>query len=331
MGLFVSLTLAALALFTTEIYLRRIQKHYALRKASAKHGCASPKTLPSRDPFFGLDTFFATFKSMKNHCRMRTTQADAQKYGHTYQSFPFARRTITITSARNIQTVLSLEHEKFGVRPIRGPTQEMTGPGIIVNDGKVWEHARAMIRPAFTRTLIANRELFDVHVERFFELLPTNGSVIDLQPLFDRLVGSNLRPRLTLLRFWIPVPSSFLERALDPFCHYVQLTRKPSWTHSTTHKKALEYACSLERRDSLCAMQNSSSRASLYKIIRKDTSIEHFSGEIVDKTSLREIIQVARGKSSWCMNWRMRQATDRCLPASCSTCSSPDAIRLRWR
>jgi cytochrome P450 len=124
---------------------------------------------------------------------MRTTQADAQKYGHTYQSFPFARRTITITSARNIQTVLSLEHEKFGVRPIRGPAQEMTGPGIIVNDGKVWEHARAMIRPAFTRTLIANRELFDVHVERFFELLPTNGSVIDLQPLFDRLVGSNLR------------------------------------------------------------------------------------------------------------------------------------------
>jgi hypothetical protein len=69
----------------------------------------------------------------------------------------------------------------------------MTGPGIIVNDGSMWEHARAMIRPAFTRTLIANRDTIDVHVERFFDFVPTNGSVIDLQPLFDRLVWSNLR------------------------------------------------------------------------------------------------------------------------------------------
>jgi cytochrome P450 len=129
---------------------------------------------------------------MKNHERMRKTQAQARQYGHTFQAFPFARRTITTTSARNIQAVLSLEHQKFGVGPIRGPAEAMTGSGIISNDGAVWEQARAMIRPAFTRADIANRELFDAHVERFFSLLPTDGAVVDLQPLFDRLVRGSL-------------------------------------------------------------------------------------------------------------------------------------------
>jgi cytochrome P450 len=141
-----------------------------------------------RDPFFGLDTFFATMKAIKNHCRMRTVQAQSQTYGHTFQSFPFGRRVITTTSARNIQHVLSLKHEKFGVSPVRGPAIAMTGPGIISNDGKVWEHARAMIRPAFTRSQVADKEMFDVHFERFLALLPGEETTVDLQPLFDRLV-----------------------------------------------------------------------------------------------------------------------------------------------
>jgi cytochrome P450 len=66
----------------------------------------------------------------------------------------------------------------------------MTGPGIISNDGKVWEHARAMIRPAFTRSQVANGEMFDVHVERFLALLAGDGKTADLQPLFDRLVST---------------------------------------------------------------------------------------------------------------------------------------------
>jgi hypothetical protein len=64
----------------------------------------------------------------------------------------------------------------------------MTGPGIITNDGKVWEHARAMIRPSFARSLVADRDMFDVHVEHFLGLLPELGATVDLQPLFDRLV-----------------------------------------------------------------------------------------------------------------------------------------------
>lgn len=191
MALLASLALAFLLPIALKLYFA-CTRSYALRRSSTKHGCALPNTLPSKEPIFGLDTVIATFKSMKDHCRMQTGQAHAQTYGHTFQSSPFGRRTITTTSARNIQAILSLEHEKFGVSPIRGPAEHMLGPGIISSDGKVWEHARAMIKPAFARKEIADRTMFDVHIDRFFSLLPENGSAVDLQPLFDRLVRCHL-------------------------------------------------------------------------------------------------------------------------------------------
>jgi hypothetical protein len=189
MTFLVYITLACLSLPIFWVFFPpHLRRRDLLYNNSNEDGCAPPKSLPSRDPLFGLDTFFATMRAMKNHCRMQTVQVHTRTYGNTFQSFPFGRRVITTTSARNIQHVLSLEQEKFGVSLVRGPAVAMTGPGIISNDGKVWEHARAMIRPCFTRSQIADPEMFDVHFERFLALLPEKGTAVDLQPLFDRLV-----------------------------------------------------------------------------------------------------------------------------------------------
>lgn len=188
MSSFLSAILALAVFSLLHFSFSRLYNHYAFSNASAKLGCAAPKTLPSRDPLFGIDTVVSTFKSIKDHCRMRTTQKQTRLYGHTFQSFPFGRRVITTISPRNVQTVLSLEHEKFGVGPIRRPAEDMVGKGIISNDGKVWEHGRSMIRPAFARSQIADRGMFERHVERLLALLSQDNSVVDLQPLFDRLV-----------------------------------------------------------------------------------------------------------------------------------------------
>ncbi|KAH7092270.1 cytochrome P450 alkane hydroxylase-like protein [Paraphoma chrysanthemicola] len=180
------LALAVLSLL--QFSFSRLYNHYVFSIASSKLGCAAPKTLPSRDPLFGIDTVVSTFKSIKNHCRMRTAQKQTHLYGHTFQSFPFGRRVVMTVSPRNVQTVLSLEHEKFGVGPIRRPAEAMVGKGIISNDGKVWEHGRSMIRPAFARSQIADRGMFERHVGRLIALLPQDNSVVDLQPLFDKLI-----------------------------------------------------------------------------------------------------------------------------------------------
>lgn len=188
MSFFLTAILTLVILSLLQFILNRLYGHYAFNNASSRLGCAAPKTLPSRDPFFGIDTVVSTFRSIKDHCRMRTIQTQTRLYGHTFQSFPFGRRVVTTISSRNIQTVLSLKHEKFGVGPIRKPAEAMVGKGIISNDGVVWEHGRSMIRPAFASSQIADRGMFARHVERLLALLPQDNSVVDLQPLFDRLV-----------------------------------------------------------------------------------------------------------------------------------------------
>lgn len=95
---------------------------------------------------------------------------------------------VTTTSPRNVQIVLSLGHEKYGVGPVRRPAETMIGMGVISNDGKVWEHGRSMIRPTFARSQIADRGKFERHVERLLALLPQDNRVVDLQSLFDILV-----------------------------------------------------------------------------------------------------------------------------------------------
>ena len=209
---FGALSLAVVVIIAVLPLIRQI----ALVVDSKRHGCALSVRIPAKDPIFGLDTVLENIRSMKENRRMKTIYSQVQKYGQTFESWPFGRRVISTIDARNIQFVLSTEHEKFGVGPVRELTQEpMTGKGIITSDGHVWRHGREMIRPTFMRSQIADREMLDEHVERFLAVLPENGETIDLKPLFDRLVSTALRNnRLGAKlsgRFWIRVHNLYSE------------------------------------------------------------------------------------------------------------------------
>lgn len=154
-----------------------------------KPGCAEPPKIPSRDPIFGLDTVIRTLRELKGHKRMRSVNRLFQQYGHTYQSFPFGRRSIFTIHPRNLQIVFS-ENERFGVGPLRErASRPMIGRGIVTSDGNKWMQARAMIKPTFNRSEIANPQMFSNHIEKFLQLLQHNETEVDLQPLFDRLVS----------------------------------------------------------------------------------------------------------------------------------------------
>jgi cytochrome P450 len=162
-------------------FRRRLQQsHYA-----------SPPTLPSWDPFFNLDVVRATMKSMAQDRRIRAICAQLREHSFTFQSFPFGRRVITSADPRNIQFVFATEADKFGVGPVRENAQTpLTGRGIITSDEPIWSRMRPLIRPTFTKAQIADREMFDVHVQRFLDLLPSDGQEVDLRPLLDRLVSA---------------------------------------------------------------------------------------------------------------------------------------------
>jgi cytochrome P450 len=61
----------------------------------------------------------------------------------------------------------------------------------LAQDGKDWEHSRAMMRPQFTRDQVNDLDLEERHVQNLMRTLPTNSEgwtdEVDLQVLFFRL------------------------------------------------------------------------------------------------------------------------------------------------
>ena len=109
-------------------------------------------------------------------------------YGHTFQSRPYGTTKIFTIEPRNLQTVFATNFESFGVQPLRlFPFGPFIGKGILTTDGAFWEHSRALVRPTFARAQIANLSSLEVHVSRMIDLIPKDGSTVDLQPLFARL------------------------------------------------------------------------------------------------------------------------------------------------
>lgn len=185
-------TIIGVALFALLLFVLApsLLQRVVVARASRRNGCASPIRLAAKDPIFGLDTVADNMRTMAKKRRIKMIYSQFEQYGRTFESWPFGRRVISTVDARNIQFVLSTEHTKFGVGPVRELAQTpMTGKGIITSDGEVWRHGRNMIRPTFTRDHIADGDMFEKHVKRFLDLLPKDEGTVDLQPLLDRLVG----------------------------------------------------------------------------------------------------------------------------------------------
>ncbi|KAF3391860.1 Cytochrome P450 52A13 [Talaromyces pinophilus] len=98
------------------------------------------------------------------------------------------RPVIRTTEPQNVQSVFSFDADSFGNRPLRHfAFSPLVGDGVMTLDGARHERARALIRPTFSKTHIENEEAYDLHVQKLIKLLPTDGSTVDLQPLFERL------------------------------------------------------------------------------------------------------------------------------------------------
>ena len=68
--------------------------------------------------------------------------------------------------------------------------------GVFTDDVEPWRQARALIRPTFTRSEIADLDYFETFVEKFLALIPEDGTEFDLLPLAKRLVSELLIPLL---------------------------------------------------------------------------------------------------------------------------------------
>ncbi len=153
-----------------------------------KHGCKSPPAVHQRDPFFGLDIVFEVFSSMKKRKRNVSFEQLFEKYGSTFQSQVYTTKKIFTIEPKNLQAVFATDFDSWGVEPVRLFFFEpFVGKGIMTTDGPVWQHSRNVMKSTFSRVQVTNLSAYKVHVDRLLNLIPSNGTMVDLKPLFEKL------------------------------------------------------------------------------------------------------------------------------------------------
>ena len=152
-------------------------------------GCQEAPRYPHKDPFFGLDLLIKDTKEHTKCVYLAEIMRQYAVYGKTHEIRFLNARMIRTMDPRNIQAVLGLNAKDFGLQPLReGLAMPLFDHGINTTDGEAWQHSRSLIKPTFSRVEICNLSSLESHFGRLLDLLPQDGSEVDLQPLISRLV-----------------------------------------------------------------------------------------------------------------------------------------------
>ncbi|KAF7941177.1 hypothetical protein EAE99_000814 [Botrytis elliptica] len=163
-------------------------KDVRYRLAARKAGCAMPVKYWHKDPFLGVDLFFQRLKDMNSGDSLATDRIILGKYGKTVLTNNWGTKQYMTMDPIVIQTVLALEVDKFGVAPMNHPMcSPLLGEGIMTVDGHAWKKSRSLLNLVFTKAQVSELSSLEAHVKIFMDLIPRDGTTIDMQPLCKKL------------------------------------------------------------------------------------------------------------------------------------------------
>lgn len=120
---------------------------------------------------------------------MEWTRSLFKKYGRTFQVTNFGKEFIFTIDPANIQSVMALDFESWGLEPLRLPAVDpFMGPGVFTTDGAFWNHARGQVKPILSKGEFGDLRRLEHHFQNFLPLVPRDGSPINIQPLLEQLV-----------------------------------------------------------------------------------------------------------------------------------------------
>ena len=168
------LLFALLSLIVVCVIWPYILKRIRRRLLVWRYGCEELVT-------FNIDLLAINQKATQEHTLLETTTRLFNEYGKTFKATRSGRAFIRTCDPEVSKAVLSTHFDKFGMKPIRYEDGKgFFGNGMLVTDGVQWKSSRALIRPTFDIAHIVNIDRLSGHVARFMELLPCDGSTIDL-------------------------------------------------------------------------------------------------------------------------------------------------------
>ncbi|KAM3534759.1 hypothetical protein MY4038_002012 [Beauveria bassiana] len=175
------------ALLVLQQACQSISWHVRHQRAKAEHGCKPLRRAPQKDPFLGFDHFLRLARAAYAKTYLETFQQWFLDVGSTFGVNLMGDYVIFTNDPKNVQALLVTKFADFELgQRRRNNSWELLGVGVFNADGDDWAHGRALVRPNFTRKQVADLELFERHVQKLFNALPTDGSPVDMQEMVFR-------------------------------------------------------------------------------------------------------------------------------------------------
>lgn len=125
-------------------------------------------------------------KAIKGGTMLDVLQEMFTSVGTTFWHLAAGSWVLITIEPENLKAILATDFEDWPIGGAKKTGLMMTAGAhsIFALNGKEWQHARALIRPSFTRNQIADFECQDRHIERFLDRIPRDGTVVELQNPF---------------------------------------------------------------------------------------------------------------------------------------------------
>ncbi|MCJ1248985.1 hypothetical protein MMC30_006206 [Trapelia coarctata] len=158
------------------------------RRFIKEKGCQPIKHKIANNPIAAVLLVSKNIKCLKEHTILdRVRSFFVESGSNTLQFCVWPIQSIETAEPENIKTILSLDFKIWTFGKMRDEIKVIFGDGIFNRSGAAWQRSRDMLRPHFARSQIADLPMVEKHIPQLLDLIPRDGSTVDLQPLFFRL------------------------------------------------------------------------------------------------------------------------------------------------
>ncbi|KAH9208984.1 cytochrome P450 [Leptodontidium sp. 2 PMI_412] len=167
--------------------IKRLMSFINAYRFCKANGCKPARKLPQQERIIGLQEFHKQVASAKAKVFLREIQKQFQEMGNTFSTVVLGTELVMTIEPENVRAILSTNFKDYGLGKRMTSMGPLLGNGIFTSDGSDWEHSRALVRPSFIKSRVADLDSYESHIQNLIARIPTDGSSVDLQPLFHQL------------------------------------------------------------------------------------------------------------------------------------------------
>ncbi|KAF7943521.1 hypothetical protein EAE96_011444 [Botrytis aclada] len=179
-----SLLIKLLLLFSVILCYQLYTRWKLTRNKPAE--CQQPQSLPTIDPFLGLDLFKKSLEIRREHTVLETHAKQHDIYGKTFQALSLGRTMIYTAHPDNLRAIYGTSWKEWGTGRAEA-MEPFCGRGFVTRDGEEWRVHRSLFASTLTEANTVNLKLLGDAYEQYIQGLLSNGQTVDLAPIFNKL------------------------------------------------------------------------------------------------------------------------------------------------